>query len=199
MLTFKAKRFRSVTKDKFITGSRVLFLSKFKSWIKIVRDKVMSLYRASKIGWHFLSRVLVSVWRLEAILVTPTFHFISIAINWYVTKFYSLFYCTGGESNIFFDDGFALQLLAAFRKDVDKKCILRWNHLPDGNATEISMAATNHSFILKSLMFPWDSRTENWRRSHKASTSGLNLRQWELAHSLSTCNSVLDAPFVNYS
>ena len=73
-----------------------------------------------------------------------------------------------------------------------KKCILRWNHLPVGNATEISMAATNHSFILKSLMFPWESETGNWRCNIKASTGGLNLRQWGLAHFLSTSNSVLD-------
>ena len=36
-------------------------------------------------------------------------------------SFYSLFYCIGGESNMIYTSGFALQLLAAIRKDVDKK------------------------------------------------------------------------------
>ena len=36
-------------------------------------------------------------------------------------SFYSLFYCIGGESNMIYTSGFALQLLDAIRKDVDKK------------------------------------------------------------------------------
>ena len=47
--------------------------------------------------------------------------FISIAINWYVTLLYSLFYCTDGESKIIFKTGFALKLLAAIRKGVKEK------------------------------------------------------------------------------
>ena len=47
--------------------------------------------------------------------------FISIAINWYVTLLYSLFYCTDGESKMIYKADFAFKLLAAIRRESERK------------------------------------------------------------------------------
>ena len=92
-----------------------------------------------------------------------------------------------------YDDGFALQLLAAIERMWIKKKYFAMKSLTGWKRNGDKYGSNKPQLHLEGLVVSLRvKKNEDWRRSVKASTSGLNLRQWDLAHFLSTSNSLLD-------